>query len=487
MYATPAQPNALQQMAAIQGIANAAEQNKLLGIAQQRGQQDLQLGQQQLQQGALNISTAQAQRWSQQLELVGQALAATYAQDGGNPTRKHVVDAVSDLATNTPPGTFDRDFPAKALHDLPSDDEEAKAQAQGGSAVKSWLIGHAYRNQVGREAIKPFLPQPQALNAGPVTTFPDTNPLSNPGITGASVAMGQSPAEMAAPAQWTDERTGKTVYGTNAQRLRVQQAGSPNAGGGNTAPGTYLPGAAGQPITRSGPLADNEGIRVTPGTAEAASLVSQASGAQAADLQKHAEAFQQTQATLRNLNDLKEKFSTGPFAGLLGKIKGAGVQINNALGRPLALNETRDALAAQEEFKKQAALLVQQQEAAGGTTTDDKRSLSIMTNPNEAISNLGLDGVINTLQGTQDAVNARFQAFHEYAKAHGGPASYGDFLAEHGKDFEPRAYQLQYMGKEEGKKFLGTLTPNEYDAVDRAWRYGQQNKYLKPNQGTQGR
>ena len=51
MYATPAQPNALQQMAAIQGIANAAEQNKLLGIAQQRGQQDLQLGQQQLQQG----------------------------------------------------------------------------------------------------------------------------------------------------------------------------------------------------------------------------------------------------------------------------------------------------------------------------------------------------------------------------------------------------------------------------------------------------
>ena len=36
MYNTPPQPNALQQMGAIQGIANASEQNKLLQLGQQQ-------------------------------------------------------------------------------------------------------------------------------------------------------------------------------------------------------------------------------------------------------------------------------------------------------------------------------------------------------------------------------------------------------------------------------------------------------------------
>lgn len=157
------------------------------------------------------------------------------------------------------------------------------------------------------------------------------------------------------------------------------------------------------------------------------------------------------------------------------------------MGKPLSLAETQEAQAAQEEFKKQAMMLAQQQFAAmGGTGTNDQLSSSIATNPNEAISKVGLEGIIRTLQGNQDAVNAKFQAFHSYQKTHGGPASYGDFLAEHGKDFEPRAYQLQYMSKEEGRKFLGSLNPSERKAVGRAWNFGQDNGYLRPGQGNSG-
>lgn len=471
MYA-PQQNNLLSQLGQVQGIANAAQQNQLM--------------QQEQQQRGIQIDLAKADRYKMQLELEARTLANVYASDRGNPTREHMLDALHNLGMNYPDLYSPKDI-ARLTTLIPSQEE---VDATPG-LIKNTIIGLSSQVDQARQVIDRYQPNPQPFHMpdGSVQ-FRDTNVNSNPGIVGAQIAGGNSADFLSAPSQWID-RNGQQVSGTNAQRLREMQGGSPYVGGGSVAPGTYTPGQPGQQaaasMLRTGQLGSDEGVRIAPGATEARAALAGVSAGQAADLQKHAEAYQQSQATLRNLNDLKERFSTGPFAGLLGKIKGAGVQINNALGQPLSLAETKDALASQEEFKKQAMMLAQQQFAAmGGTGTNDQLSSSIATNPNEAISKVGLEGIIRTLQGNQDAVNAKFQAFHNYAKTHGGPASYGDFLAEHGKDFEPRAYQMQYMDRNAQHEMLDSLTPSEHAAIARAWRFGTGNKLLKPGQGYSG-
>ena len=446
----------LQQMGQIQGIANASETNKLL-------QQHQQL------QG-IAITTAQAQKYDQQLGLVSQALAATYAQDNGNPTRKHVTDAVSDLITKNP-GIFDKDFAAKALGDLPSDTEEEQARAQGGSAVKSWLIGHASRNQQGREALAPLLPDMKPVDVGGQIQMVDMNPRTNPKLAQMQLQKGFTPGEATAPDNiGFDPTTGAPIVGTHAQATQIRQ-------GGIAAPGA-LPSQAAAP----GPVPGNGlGIKTPPpGTAEANAGMAKDAQAHATEIMNAGVLAQQHQGILRNMLKEGDEFTSGPLAHITKESVSGLNEVAARLGLPQINPES---VASQEGYGKFAQLLARQQLASG---TNDDRASAMASNPNDALSNMGKRRMAQTLLGNADAARAKADALSEYMTKNGAGSSWR-FEHEIGKNFDQRAYQLQHMDPKERQKFLENLKPGELEAVRNAFNYGHEKGYLSADEGVAGR
>lgn len=104
MYQVP-QNDLVGQLQKWQALSNAGEQNKLLQMEQQYM--------------APQITQQQAQLYAQRLGLVSQKLAEVYGADDGNPTRKHIIDGVSDLMASNP-GVFDKSFAAPQSAPIPS-------------------------------------------------------------------------------------------------------------------------------------------------------------------------------------------------------------------------------------------------------------------------------------------------------------------------------------------------------------------------------
>lgn len=206
IYQVP-QNNLLQQLGQVQGIANAQQQNQLV--------------QQEQQQRGIQIDLAKADRYKAQLELEARELAQVYGAAGGNPTRDHLIDAISNLGVKYP-DMYDKGSVARLLGTIPSDAEVK----ENPNVVKHWVISNAAQVDSARQAIQPFLPDVREFTLPDGTKqFRDVNPRTNPSINGAQIAGGNSADFLSAPAQWVD-KNGQQVSGTNAQRLREMQGGS---------------------------------------------------------------------------------------------------------------------------------------------------------------------------------------------------------------------------------------------------------------------
>ena len=482
-----AQPNNLVgQLGQWQSLANAQEQNTLMKQQEQRQN--------------IAISLEQAQKYSTQLELTSQELARVYGADNGNPTRDHIIDAASNLIAKNP-GIFSKDNYATMIQDLPSEDKVAKDP----NAVRNWIVSKALMNERGKQALQPHLPNYQGVDYGGGKKLVDMNPITNPGATGSQMVGGLSPESQAAPRDWIDPNTGRPVHGTQSEYLRAAQQGNPNPGGGNVAPGTILPpGGAPQPqggpqagvvpgrampqaeaappaggpvLAKAGPLEPGEGISAPAGAEQAAAVSGAENAKQAMALQNEFQDTRSRSGMLANLEDLSSKFSGGPWAPEVGMAKGIANQATGGVA-------FKDSLAAQEEFRKISTQLAQRQMSAmGGTGSAEHLASAAASNPSEKLSTAGARKIVHMLRGNEDALAATYSAWNDYQKQHGGAASYGDFLGEFNKTFEPRAYQLQYMDKPEAAEMLKNMTPAERSRVADAYVFAKSKGWLKPGQG----
>lgn len=222
------------------------------------------------------------------------------------------------------------------------------------------------------------------------------------------------------------------------------------------------PSATGAPTVA--PLASTLGagtprpVGLPPGQAEAASGIAAASAAQANSLTQSADTSPIRKGMLGNLEGDLAQFTAGPGADWT-KVAKAWAN-RNVLPSGMQFDPT--SIASQEAFTKQAEQLAQQQFAAiGGTGTDAKFGSAFKSNPNETLSALGNNGIINLLKGNEDAIQAKNGAWQKWVAQGNPPQSYPQFAAQFNQSFDPRVYQSQYMSKNDFVKMAKSMSTPE--------------------------
>lgn len=488
IYNQPQGNSLMQNLQGYQGLANAGLQNQLMRQQQQLNQQ--------------SITQQQAQTYNAKLGLISQELATVYGADNGNPTRQHILDGISNLMSENP-GMFDNTFAANVIADmnrtLPTDAPPAM--------VKQWALSHIVRTEQARGMLQPFLPNAQPVNTGPNVTYNDVNPITNPGIVGGKTAMGMSPETASEP---TPIGSG---MGTRQQYATATQGAGP-------APGTFTPGPGGSPAPGATPLASipvgrpaaPAGVPMPPprpadlasaspaasaaaaqpaglvaapagvnghlipvGSSEAASKEAQAGADQANALAKAAEDVPNQKSILSTMQDQVGKFQSGAFAGPAYTAKSAVNYLEGMVGKSPSFE---DSTAAQDIFRKNAIQLASQQSGALGS--DARLDALIHGNPNETMQPKAMREVLAMLQGRQDAIQFKNEAWQQYQKENGGKgANYQDFASQFNKSFDPRAFAVNYLKGDDLKDFASNLSQGERNQITAARQFARQRGFLK--------
>jgi len=105
---------------------------------------------------------------------------------------------------------------------------------------------------------------------------------------------------------------------------------------------------------------------------------------------------------------------------------------------------TPDQIRAANSFSKLANIAVGQQLAAMGGT-DARQQLFMGSNPHLDLSKLSNAYLTGMLQGNEDAINAKANAWQAWQKAGNGPHTYSAFQSDFNQHFDPRVFQQQYM------------------------------------------
>jgi hypothetical protein len=149
---------------------------------------------------------------------------------------------------------------------------------------------------------------------------------------------------------------------------------------------------------------------------------------------------QNQQATLGNMLADTAQFTTGPLAGIVGKVR-------NLAGN-LGLNIDTSAQSAKESFNKLAAGLANAQ----GAGSDQRMQVNINANPHEELSPAGVDLVTRQLQGNADYVQARAKLATQYPNR-GDYAGFQQSVA----NLDPRVFQLSRMTAEQRQTYWKSL------------------------------
>jgi hypothetical protein len=199
-----------------------------------------------------------------------------------------------------------------------------------------------------------------------------------------------------------------------------------------------------------------------PGISEAASGMGTGSAGMANTLTQAAATSMTRKGMLGNLEEDLQHFTSGPGADWT---KLAKAWVNRNVPVPKTWQDTGGILdpksiASQEQFIKQSAMLANAQfQSLGGTGTDNQFNTTFSTSPNEALSQLGNNGIIRLFKGNEDAIQAQNKEWRAWLKA-GNPAdSFADFQSDFQSHFDPRAFQFKYIPAKERQSYINNMDP----------------------------
>ena len=304
---------------------------------------------------------------------------------------------------------------------------------QDGTVVHTTRRG--YGQAVGDTAGLP--PVSGAPQPGDVVRNPIGSGGASPSPTIAGAGAGSAPQQ---------------AFGAQGRPVPHATVGQPQSG---TVPG--LPGPA-------------------PGYLDAAKVAGTASAEQGVALQKAADGAPVRKAMLANLNDDLDKFTSGPGADW----QQVGKAWANRNVLPQSMQFDPQSIASQEAFNKQSTQLAQQQFAAlGGTGTDQQLSSSFKANPNQALSKLGNQQIIQLLRGNEDALSAKATAWQDWQQRYGAN-SYGAFQQDFNKSYNPRVYQAMYMSPDQIGAMRKNMSPAEQQQFARDYVALKAKGYITP-------
>lgn len=237
-------------------------------------------------------------------------------------------------------------------------------------------------------------------------------------------------------------------------------------------PGGGAVGPTGAPIIPEAPPAPVGGTpqpsgpaaTLPPGYMEAAHGEAQAAASGANSLLAANDTSMARKAILGNLEDELQHFTSGPGADW-SRVAKSFINRNfpvppswQAAGGVLDLKS----IASQEEFNKQAAMLAQSQfQAIGGTGTDAKFNSAFTTSPNEYLSKMGNEEIIDLLKGNEDAIQVKNAEWQRWLAEGNGPQTYPQFSAEFNSHFDPRTFQFQYVAPKDRQAYIDRMDKPE--------------------------
>jgi hypothetical protein len=209
------------------------------------------------------------------------------------------------------------------------------------------------------------------------------------------------------------------------------------------------------------------------GLAPGESGILESSAGRAAQLQATASNTAQYHADLENLKQ---------ESGVLGNLGGPSFQVEkqlNQLSQRLAgigVTMTPDQLRAGESFDKIANQISLNQSKIFHDSDAGLHTV-VGANPSTSMSKYGREGVIDMLQGNQDAIDTTRKMWLT-ARAQGAPAnSYDTFTNKLSQVLDPRVFQFNRLSRPNQQTFLNQMDPNEIptfeakykDAIGRGW------------------
>lgn len=253
------------------------------------------------------------------------------------------------------------------------------------------------------------------------------------------------------------------------------------------APPSYVKDAdRAPPQSPTGPVAQaptGPAASLRPGYAEAQTSIAQAGAGMANQLTQAYDRANQNKALLGNLENDLTKFTSGKGADWTRIAKNF---VNRNLPVPDAWKKAgavldEKSLASQEEFGKTAQMIAQGQLAIlGGTGTDAKLDSVISTSPNELLSQYGNYGVIKLLKGLEDGVIAKGKAWQKWKKdpAH-GPDTYDEFTQNFQQNFDPRAFQFQYLSPKDRTEYIAKMDAEDKPAFLRNLTHARKEGWIR--------
>ncbi|MBS1044563.1 hypothetical protein [Gluconobacter cerinus] len=202
----------------------------------------------------------------------------------------------------------------------------------------------------------------------------------------------------------------------------------------------------------------NPGYQAAPAAGQTEALAATAkAGADGANALMQASANRNDRmAMLGNMSSDLEGFNSGPGYENLRRAE----QLFNVVS-PVQVNSS--GIEASQSFNKWAQNLANAQSQALGTGTDSKLAAAVHASPNSALQNGTNRLMIHQLQGNEDAINAKAQAW----KASGmQPAQFQQWNQQFSQSFDPRAFQMIRMTPEERSTYIeGLKKSGQFDEL----------------------
>lgn len=395
----------------------------------------------------LNINQQQLQLARQHLTAISGYLAPLISKDA-NPTSADVVSALAHAGTTGMASPEELSQVYSTLPRLPNGQIDE-------SKVKEWALQQQLNVMSASERINALSPSPTLVSNGQTIT-----PMRLPAVGAPSVAGPGIQMELPPTSQVYDPQTKQMRYvGPQGGGVQPQSGGAPWQGGSAKAI---------SPLGTAPPL----------GAGAAADVTAQGAAHSGLALNSAADQVPQQKAILGNLEAALNQFTAGPGADWK-KVAKAMINQNTQGVFGKSLFDPKQ-IASQEEFNKQATMLAQNQfQQLGGTGTNMQLGSSMETSPNSALSKMGNKAIIALLKGNADAIAAKRQAWQQWLDAGNGPESYNKFSTAFNKDWDPRAFQLQYLDPKEAQTMLSGMNANEKKDFNRVMNIGVKNGWVQ--------
>lgn len=251
-----------------------------------------------------------------------------------------------------------------------------------------------------------------------------------------------------------------------------------------SAPTVGTPTAGGAPQRTTMGQANIAGGTFPIGLAPGEEPLIAAPATRAAALQATASTTGQYHADLENLRRDSQ---------ILGQVSGVSVEAEKKLNATLqrfgvpGLTLTPDQVGAAESFDKITNLISANQAQFLGAATDAGRNMIVGATPSLSQSQFGREGIIDMLQGNQDAVDRMRQLWFAARKKGAAAGSYDDFVNnlvtpadQNVPAFDPRVFQFNRMNRANQQKFLNGMSPEQVADFERRYRYAIEQKWVKP-------